>query len=90
MKSRSLEVKIFLNKENKFVDNGLSKRIEHIDTLPRPAWHLIKCENYFNDFFTFGIAAYNFNFSTFSSVQLIINMLYLFCLKQQYTDIKLN
>ena len=46
----------FLDKENKFINNGLSKRIEHIDTLPRPAWHLIKCENYFNDFFTFGIA----------------------------------
>ena len=46
----------FLDNENKFINNGLSKRIEHIDTLPRPAWHLIKCENYFNDFFTFGIA----------------------------------
>ena len=45
----------FLNKENKFKDNGLSKRIEHINTLPRPAWHLLKPENYFNDYFAFGL-----------------------------------
>ena len=44
------------NKENKFVDNGSSKRIEHIDKLPRPAWHLLKPENYFTDFFTIGLA----------------------------------
>ena len=42
----------FLDKENKFVDNGSSKRIENIDTLPRPAWHLLKPENYFQDYFT--------------------------------------
>ena len=41
----------FINKNDKFIDNGLSKRIEHIDTLPRPAWHLLKPENYFNDYF---------------------------------------
>ena len=46
----------FFNKENKFVDNGLSKRIEHIDKLPRPAWHLLKPENYFNDYYTLGLA----------------------------------
>jgi radical SAM superfamily enzyme YgiQ (UPF0313 family) len=42
----------FINKQNKFVDNGLSKRIEHIDTLPRPAWHLLNPENYFQDYFS--------------------------------------
>jgi len=46
----------FINKENKFIDNGLSKRIEHIDKLPRPAWHLLKPENYFNDYYTLGLA----------------------------------
>ena len=46
----------FVDKENKFIDNGLSKRIEHIDTLPRPAWHLLKPENYFNDNFAFGLS----------------------------------
>lgn len=46
----------FIDKENKFINNGLSKRIEHIDTIPRPAWRLLKPENYFSDFFTFGIA----------------------------------
>jgi radical SAM superfamily enzyme YgiQ (UPF0313 family) len=46
----------FLDKEKKFVDNGLSKRIEHIDKIPRPAWHLFKPENYFNDYFTLGLA----------------------------------
>ncbi len=44
------------NKENKFIDNGPSKRIQHIDKLPRPAWHLLKPENYFTDFFTIGLA----------------------------------
>ncbi len=46
----------FLDKEKKFVDNGLSKRIERIDKIPRPAWHLLKPENYFNDYFTLGLA----------------------------------
>ena len=35
----------FIDNENKFKDNGLSKRIEHIDKLPRPAWHLLNPEN---------------------------------------------
>jgi len=46
----------FINKDNKFIDNGLSKRIEHIDKLPRPAWHLLEPENYFNDYYTLGLA----------------------------------
>ena len=46
----------FIDKENKFVDNGLSKRIQHIDQLPRPAWHLLKPENYFTNSFTIGLA----------------------------------
>jgi len=46
----------FINKENKFVDNGSSKRIEHIDKLPRPAWHLLKPQNYFTNFFTIGLS----------------------------------
>ena len=45
----------FIDKENKFVDNGSSKRIEHIDKLPRPAWNLLKTENYFNEFFRSGL-----------------------------------
>tara|TARA_Y100000590_G_scaffold453756_1_gene599386 strand:- start:559 stop:2226 length:1668 start_codon:yes stop_codon:yes gene_type:complete len=46
----------YIDKENKFINNGASKRIEYIDQLPRPAWHLLKPENYFNDFFTSGLA----------------------------------
>ena len=46
----------FIDKENKFVDNGLSKRIKHIDTIPRPAWHLLKPQNYFTNAFTIGLA----------------------------------
>ena len=47
----------FIDEKNKFIDNGLSKRIEHIDKLPRPAWHLLKPENYFNDYFTLGLSS---------------------------------
>jgi len=46
----------FIDKENNFVDNGSSKRIQHIDTIPRPAWHLLKPQNYFTDYFTIGLA----------------------------------
>ena len=46
----------FLDEANKFVDNGSSKRIEHIDKLPRPAWHLLNPENYFNEYFTTGLS----------------------------------
>ena len=46
----------FVDKKNKFIDNGLSKRIQHIDKLPRPAWHLLKPENYFTNSFTIGLA----------------------------------
>ena len=46
----------FIDKENKFIDNGLSKRIQHIDKLPLPAWHLLKPENYFTNSFTIGLA----------------------------------
>ena len=46
----------WLLKENKFIDNGLSKRIQHIDKLPLPAWHLLKPENYFTNSFTIGLA----------------------------------
>tara|TARA_Y100001970_G_C14249655_1_gene870840 strand:+ start:138 stop:1826 length:1689 start_codon:yes stop_codon:yes gene_type:complete len=46
----------FINKENHFVDNGSSKRIEHIDKLPRPAWHLLQPENYFTNAFTIGLS----------------------------------
>ena len=46
----------FVDKENKFIDNGLSKRIQHIDKLPLPAWHLLKPENYFTNAFTMGIS----------------------------------
>jgi len=46
----------YINKENKFIDNGPSKRIEFIDKIPRPAWHLLKPENYFTDYFTIGLA----------------------------------
>ena len=45
-----------INKKNEFTDNGLSKRIEYINEIPRPAWHLLKVENYFNDYFTSGLA----------------------------------
>ena len=46
----------FIDKDKNFVDNGSSKRIEHIDQLPRPAWHLLKPENYFTNSFTIGLA----------------------------------
>ncbi len=46
----------FIDDKKKFIDNGASRRIEHIDTLPRPAWHLLKPENYFSDSFTIGLA----------------------------------
>jgi len=46
----------FIDKENKFIDNGLSKRIQHIDKIPLPAWHLLKPENYFTNSFTIGLA----------------------------------
>jgi len=46
----------FVNEQNKFVNNGSSKRIEHIDKLPRPAWHLLNPENYFNEYFTSGLS----------------------------------
>ena len=45
-----------IDKNNNFIDNGLSKRIEYIDEIPRPAWHLLKVKNYFNDYFTSGLA----------------------------------
>ena len=45
-----------INDKNEFIDNGLSHRIEYIDEIPRPAWHLLKVENYFNDYFTSGLA----------------------------------
>lgn len=35
---------------------GLSRRIMHIDELPRPSWHLCPVQNYFIDNFTMGIA----------------------------------
>jgi len=46
----------FIDNKNNFVDNGLSKRIEYIDEIPKPAWHLLNVENYFNDYFTSGLA----------------------------------
>ena len=46
----------FIDKDDKYVDNGVSKRIEHIDKLPRPAWHLLKPSNYFTNAFTIGLA----------------------------------
>jgi len=46
----------FIDKENKFIDNGPSKRIKHIDKIPRPAWHLLKPQNYFTNSFTIGLA----------------------------------
>ena len=46
----------FINNKNEFVDNGLSHRIEYIDEIPKPAWHLLNVENYFNDYFTSGLA----------------------------------
>ena len=49
----------FMNEQNKFIDNGLSRRIEHIDKLPRPAWHLLKPKNYFTNAFTIGLAKGN-------------------------------
>ena len=46
----------FLDNKKKFNDNGSSRRIAHIDRIPRPAWHLLKPENYFNEYFTTGLS----------------------------------
>ena len=46
----------YIDKDGNYIDNGVSKRIEHIDKLPRPAWHLLKPENYFTNSFTIGLA----------------------------------
>lgn len=46
----------FIDKRGSYVAHGLSRRIAHIDSLPRPAWHLCPAENYFIDNWTMGIA----------------------------------
>ncbi len=46
----------YIDQDGNYIDNGVSKRIEHIDKLPRPAWHLLKPENYFTNSFTIGLA----------------------------------
>jgi radical SAM superfamily enzyme YgiQ (UPF0313 family) len=54
---RNISGLCFIDKEkNTFINNGSSKRIEHIDKLPRPAWHLLNPENYFNEYFTSGLS----------------------------------
>ena len=46
---RNISGLCFIDKKKiTFINNGSSKRIEHIDKLPRPAWHLLNPKNYFN------------------------------------------
>lgn len=42
--------------DGELVEHGLSRRIVHIDEIPRPAWHLFNVEAYFNDNWTMGIS----------------------------------
>jgi radical SAM superfamily enzyme YgiQ (UPF0313 family) len=46
----------FLDKDGAFISNGLSNRINTIDELPRPAWHLYPVKNYFIDNWTMGVS----------------------------------
>jgi anaerobic magnesium-protoporphyrin IX monomethyl ester cyclase len=46
----------FLDQDGTFISNGLSNRIDAIDELPRPAWHLYPVENYFIDIWTMGVS----------------------------------
>lgn len=46
----------FLDRDGAFVANGLSKRIADVDSLPYPAWHLCKVDNYFSGHFSQGIS----------------------------------
>lgn len=46
----------FLDKDGAFISNGLSNRIDAIDELPRPAWHLYPVQNYFIDNWTMGVS----------------------------------
>ena len=46
----------FINHKNEFMDGGLSKRISHIDEIPRPAWNLFNIEPYFSGNWTMGIS----------------------------------
>jgi radical SAM superfamily enzyme YgiQ (UPF0313 family) len=46
----------YLDKDGSFKSNGLSRRIAHIDHLPRPAWHLFNVEPYFSGNWTMGIS----------------------------------
>ena len=46
----------FINFNNEFIDGGLSKRISHIDEIPRPAWNLFDIEPYFSGNWTMGIS----------------------------------
>jgi radical SAM superfamily enzyme YgiQ (UPF0313 family) len=47
----------YLDRSGAFVTNGLSRRIAHINELPRPAWHLFKVENYHSGNWTMGISS---------------------------------
>lgn len=44
-----------IDEQGKFISNGLSARISHLDDLPRPAWDLCKVENYFQPNWAMGI-----------------------------------
>jgi len=45
----------YIDDDGKFVCNGFSNRITHVDDLPRPAWELCKVENYFQPNWAMGI-----------------------------------
>jgi len=46
----------FLDDDGTYVSTDLSQRIEVIDELPRPAWHLCPVKNYFIDNWTMGVS----------------------------------
>lgn len=42
--------------DGSIVANGLSRRIKHLDDIPRPAWHLLNLDNFAIDNWTMGIS----------------------------------
>lgn len=46
----------FFDRNKKFTNTGLSKRIAYINDIPWPAWHLFNVESYFSGNWTMGIS----------------------------------
>lgn len=46
----------YVDKNGRYVNTGLGRRITDFENLPRPAWHLCPVENYFSKAFAFGVS----------------------------------